>query len=79
MPLLKNRNKYIKLLKLCVFEIKRLEGIFKKMPPSDGDDLKIIQNHEILDIEQYAKNSKRRKHSERRAKEMYEFNTLKAK
>lgn len=41
-PLLKNRNKYAKLLKMCVFDIKRLEGVFKKMPPSDGDDLKLI-------------------------------------
>jgi len=41
-PLMKNRNKYAKLLKLCIFEIKRLEGVFKKMPPSDGEDLRMI-------------------------------------
>lgn len=58
---MKNRNKYIKLLRMCVLDIKRLEGIFKKMPPTDGEDLKIIQNHEILDIEHFAKNSKKRK------------------
>jgi hypothetical protein len=41
-PLMKNRNKYLKLLRLCVVEIKRLEGVFKKMPPADGEELKQI-------------------------------------
>jgi hypothetical protein len=39
---MKNRNKYLKLLRLCVVEIKRLEGVFKKMPPADGEELKLI-------------------------------------
>ena len=42
MPLMKNRNKYIKLMKTCILDLKRFEGVFKKMPPSDGEELRLI-------------------------------------
>ena len=77
-PLMKNRNKYAKLLKTCVFDIGRLEGVFKKMPRNDGEDLKLIQNFEILEIEHLASNNKRKK-SAKRAADMYEYNKEKAK
>ena len=79
-PLMKNRNRYAKLLRLCVTDIKRLEGVFKKMPPAIGEELKMIQNHEVLEIEHFAqcKKTKKQKNSQRRAKEMYEFNQQKA-
>ena len=32
-PLLKNRNNYMKLLLRCLQELGVLDGIFKKMPP----------------------------------------------
>jgi len=78
--ILKNRNKYAKLLKMCVLDLKRLEGIFKKMPPSDGDnELRPIQHHEILDIEHFATQTKKRQKSLQRAKEKFNFLTQKAK
>ncbi len=36
LPLLKNRNAYIKLLLKSLQELGSLEGVFKKMPPHDG-------------------------------------------
>ena len=44
-PLLKNRNAYIKLLLKSLQELGRLEGIFKKMPPHDGQELLNLQKH----------------------------------
>mmetsp|Transcript_17476 Transcript_17476/g.16691 ORF Transcript_17476/g.16691 Transcript_17476/m.16691 type:complete len:94 (+) Transcript_17476:276-557(+) len=76
---MKNRNKYISLLRMCVEEIGRLEGVFKKMPEADGEEIKLIQNHEVLDIEYLVKNTKKRKKSQQRAKDMYVFNQQKAK
>ncbi|CDW83149.1 UNKNOWN [Stylonychia lemnae] len=79
-PLMKNRNRYAKLLKLCIINIKRLEGVFKKMPPSDGEDLRMIQNHEILDIEHQTQcNNKKQKKSQKKALELYQLNSQKAK
>ena len=50
-PLLKNRNAYIKLLLKSLQELGSLEGIFKKMPPQDGKELENLQKHQILEIE----------------------------
>ena len=50
-PLLKNRNAYIKLLLKSIQELGRLEGIFKKLPPHDSQELQNIQKHQILEIE----------------------------
>ena len=76
---MKNRNKYAKLLRLCIIDLKRLEGLFKKMPPSDGEDLRMIQPHEVLEIESQTNINKKLKKSQRHARELYQYNTLKAK
>ena len=36
-PLLKSRNRYIKLLLTCLSDLGRLEGVFKKMPPENKE------------------------------------------
>jgi hypothetical protein len=80
-PLLKNRNKYAKLLRICVMDLKRLEGLFKKMPPTEGEELKMIQNHEILEIEHMATHvgNRKRGKSRKHALDMYKYNSLEAK
>ena len=50
-PLLKNRNTYMKQLMRCLLEIGQLEGVFRKMPPQGNQELKTMQKHEILEIE----------------------------
>ena len=37
LPLLKNRNSYMKQLHRCIMELGALEGVFKKMPPAGTD------------------------------------------
>lgn len=73
---MKNRNKYIKLLRICVVELKRLEGIFKKLPPNDGEELKMIQNHEIIEIQYFQSKSSKRKRSQKKAEEIYNSNRI---
>jgi len=48
------------------------------MPPSDGDDLRMIQPHEVLEIESQANCTKKMKRSKQHARELYQFNSLKA-
>ena len=53
-PLLKNRNRYIKLLLTCLADLGRLEGVFKKMPP-ENKELANLLKPQIIDIEFAAK------------------------
>ena len=50
-PLLKNRNNYMKLLQRCLSELGSLEGVFRKMPPQGAQELRTLQKHEILEID----------------------------
>ena len=50
-PLLKNRNNYMKLLQRCLGELGTLEGVFRKMPPQGAQELRTLQKHEILEID----------------------------
>ena len=50
-PLLKNRNNYIKQLMRCLNEVGELVGVFRKMPPQGAQELRTLQKHEILEIE----------------------------
>jgi hypothetical protein len=45
LPLLKNRNRYIKLLLSCMTDIGKLAGVFKKRPPLVGQELATLQKH----------------------------------
>jgi len=51
LPLLKNRNRYVKLLLSCLTELGKLAGVFKKRPPTGGQELGTLQKHEILEIQ----------------------------
>ena len=62
-PLLKNRNTYVRLLLRCLTDVGSLEGVFRKMPPESAQELKTLQKHEILEIEFAAKNAQARKRS----------------
>jgi hypothetical protein len=51
LPLMKNRNRYVKLLLTCLTDLGRLAGIFKKLPPKNSQDITTLQKHQILEIE----------------------------
>ena len=55
----KNRNKYAMLLKLCVCDMAKFEGIFRRAPPSE-EGLKELESYEVLDIEHYHEEMKTR-------------------
>ena len=71
-PLLKNRNNYLKQLLRCLTEIGSLEGIFRKGPPQGGEELKTLQKHEILEIEFAAKSAIVKRKSEETRKNLSE-------
>ena len=41
-PLLKNRNNYMKQLQRCIVDLGGLEGLFRKMPPTGPQELSTL-------------------------------------
>ena len=57
----------------CLLEIGELEGVFRKMPPQGGQDLKTLQKHEILEIEfAIKKHQSKRKEEEAKKAKLYQ-------
>jgi len=49
--LLKNRNVYARLLFETITNMRKLDGPFRRLPPSIGEELKILPLHEVRRIE----------------------------